>query len=105
MNMATRTIEKQSSPPASAWDRVHRHLEDERYRIVREIGHYPTPIPACDQHFNHLLAERERVNEELSRLEEAEKRSTGAANSPGAIDKFVRSSPWIRPDQANKLLK
>ena len=79
----------------SAWDRIRKHLEDERYRIVREIGRYPTPIPACDQDYNHMLAERERVNEELARLEEAEKRSVGAADPRITIDEFIRSSPFF----------
>lgn len=81
---------------SSAWHRARKQLEDERYRIAREIGQYPTPIPACDQDYNHMLVERERVNEELARLEEAEKRSAGAADPGIAVDEFVRSSPYLK---------
>jgi len=90
---------------ASDWGGVRKQLEDERYRIAREIGQYPTPIPACDQDYNHMLAERERLNEELARLEEAERRSATAADPRAAIDEFIRSSPWIRPERANQILK
>lgn len=44
-------------------------LERERMRIQSEIASYPMPIPACDAHFNFLLAERERVCAELSRID------------------------------------
>lgn len=97
--MNSRTIDRLSpttESAATAWDGIRRHLEDERYRIVKEIGKYPTPIPACDQDYNHMLAERERVNEELARLEEAERRSAGAADVRAAVDEFVRSSPFFR---------
>lgn len=97
--MTTRTIARQLSIADSAravWGTIRKRLEDERYRIVREIGQYPTPIPACDQDYNHMLAERERVNEELARLDEAEKRSAGTADVRAAIDEFVRSSPFFR---------
>lgn len=82
---------------AFLWDRLREYLEDERYRISREIGSYPAPIPACDQDFNHLLAEREQVNEELARLEQLAARSLAAADPFAAIDRFIRSSPCIRP--------
>lgn len=82
---------------AFLWDKVREHLEDERYRISREMVQYPTPIPACDQDFNHLLAEREQVNEELARLEQYAARSHSAAEPLAAIDEFIQSSPCIRP--------
>ena len=97
--MTSRTKDRHSSTAdsaKSAWDRVRKQLEDERYRITGEIGEYPTPIPACDQDYNHMLAERERVNEELARLDEAEMRSAGGADPRAAIDEFVRSSPYLK---------
>jgi hypothetical protein len=91
-----RVADKPVDAARSAWDRVRKHLEEERYRITREIGQYPTPIPACDQDYNHMLAERERVNAELTRLDEAEKQSAGAADPRAAIEAFVRSSPYFK---------
>ena len=92
----TGNADKPVDPAACAWGRARRHLEDERYRIAREIRQYPTPIPACDQDYNHMLAERERVNEELGRLDVAEKQSAGAADHRAAIEAFVRSSPFFK---------
>jgi len=87
---------------AFLWDKVREHLEDERYRISREIVQYPTPIPACDQDFNHLLAEREQVNEELARLEQFATRSLAAADPFAAIDQFIRSCPCIQPSLGHR---
>ena len=36
--------------------------------INDEIRSYPTPISGCDAQFNHLLAERERVQSALDSL-------------------------------------
>lgn len=89
---------------AFVWDRIRAHLEDERYRISREMVQYPTPIPACDQDFNHLLAEREQVNKELARLEQFAMRSLASAEPFKTIDQFIRSSPCIRPVPGDGLL-
>ena len=48
-------------------------LERERDRLSETIQTYPPPIPACDAHFNHLLAERVRIARELAVLNEAER--------------------------------
>lgn len=80
----------------SAWEGVRKQLEDERYRIAGEIGKYPTPIPACDQDFNHMLAERERISDELIRMEEVEKRSLAADDPFALIEEFIRSSSYLK---------
>jgi hypothetical protein len=46
-------------------------LEVERDRVREAIASYPPPIPACDEQFNHLLEERDRISRELSRLKRA----------------------------------
>ena len=43
-------------------------LEAELDRVQAEIRKYPPPIPACDAYFNHLLEERGRISDELTRL-------------------------------------
>ncbi len=40
-------------------------LELARHMLADEIGNYPTPISGCDAQFNHLLAERRRINDAL----------------------------------------
>ena len=60
-----------------------------------EIVSYPSPIPACDAHFNHLLEERARVSEEISRLDEAAGRNTPPGEAMRLIDEFVRASRYL----------
>ena len=44
-------------------------LKKERARISEEIGSYPSPIPACDAHFNYLLEERSKISKALPLIE------------------------------------
>ncbi|MEX0278510.1 MAG: hypothetical protein AB3N19_13405 [Ruegeria sp.] len=37
--------------------------------LRRDIADYPTPIAGCDEQFNHLLDQRERVRNALAALE------------------------------------
>jgi hypothetical protein len=37
--------------------------------IKGEIRHYPTPIAHCDEQFNFLLSERDRLSKELNKLQ------------------------------------
>ena len=50
-------------------ERLRQRLEAWRAEIAREICGYPPPIPACDQHYNHLLEQRREVTAALRRLE------------------------------------
>ena len=77
------------------WDEIRGKLEDRRRRISEEISAYPTPIAACDAHINHLIAERERVSEELNRLEEAARSNAASARPEAAIEAFLRSSSLV----------
>jgi len=36
--------------------------------IKEEIKHYPTPIAGCDEQFNFLLSERDRLTQELKEI-------------------------------------
>ena len=40
-------------------------LEHARQLLADESATYPTPISGCDAQFNHLLAERRRINDAL----------------------------------------
>lgn len=55
------------------WERLDRVanaviLEQRRTQLDAEIRGYPTPIPRCDAHFNHLFEERAKVVEQLDAL-------------------------------------
>jgi hypothetical protein len=54
--------------------------------VGEEIRSYPTPIPACDAQFNHLLELRRLLHEELERLDAA------ALNHGASAEEFVRTS-------------
>jgi hypothetical protein len=43
-------------------------LEKAKKAILEEIRNYPRPIAGCDQQFNYLLEERDRISGELSRV-------------------------------------
>jgi hypothetical protein len=46
-------------------------LEAERRRLYDEIRNYPTPIAGCDQQFNYLLEQQQRIVAELNRIRAA----------------------------------
>ena len=51
-----------------------RSLKDEIALVERlqsikdEIKHYPTPIAGCDEQYNFLLSERDRLTLELTKI-------------------------------------
>ena len=53
-----------------ARERTRASLEREWHAVQAQITSYPSPIPACDADFNYLLAQRDRLSEELRRLDE-----------------------------------
>ena len=50
-------------------------LERERDQIFERIRSYPSPITACDEQFDYLLEERDRIVSELARARQAETES------------------------------
>ncbi len=72
-------------------DRIRADLEAERQRIHEEIRAYPTPIPRCDQQFNHLIDKRERLFQELARLDAAAGSSVTARDGAAGLAAFIDS--------------
>jgi hypothetical protein len=66
-------------------------LEQTRERIHDEIQGYPTPIPACDEHFNHLLAQRREASHALTRVPDAETASS-LADCRRLVDDLLTAS-------------
>lgn len=79
-------------------EEVRLKMEGRRDQVCQEISRYPTPIPACDVHFNRLLEERRRVFEDLDQLRELCPR--GRARDIRAIENLIASSAAI--DEADK---
>jgi hypothetical protein len=69
-------------------DAVRDYLKGQRDRICDEICAYPTPIPACDVHFNRLLEERTGIFDALRRLD-------CLHDDDRSIADFVQTSPAI----------
>ena len=87
---------------SAAWDKVKACLESERERVHAEIRAYPTPIPRCDAQFNHLIERRERLFQELARLDAA--RSSAAADDGGIrVEDFIDSSGNLDDDAKLRL--
>jgi hypothetical protein len=78
----------------AAWNAIRTCLRSERDRILEEIRAYPTPIPRCDQQFNYLLEKRERLFQELARLDDAE-RSSVAKDVAARIEEFIDSMHYL----------
>jgi hypothetical protein len=55
--------------PADSIRMARRCLVDARNGLDAEIGDYPRPISGCDAQYNHLLAERRRIQQALAALE------------------------------------
>lgn len=88
----------------SVWETIGAHLENARLLLQEEITHYPPPIPACDADFNHLLEERARIGEELSRMHIAAGKSLAPLEAANLIEEFVLSSNYI-DDTAKQEIK
>jgi hypothetical protein len=81
------------------WHAIRHCLERERERVHAEIRSYPTPIPRCDQQFNYLIEQRERLSQELSRLDQT-------AESKDAVElagKFIDSTDCLDDDTKLRL--
>lgn len=87
----------------SIWRDIRAQLEGRKSQTLEEIQNYPPPIPACDQHFNYLLAERDNLGRELRRLEAYAKESLTGQDAGQLIDEFVQSSTYIGDDAKQKI--
>jgi hypothetical protein len=86
-----------------AWDSIRVHLENERKRVAEEIRSYPTPIPRCDEQFNHLIERRERLAEALVRLDAAARSAAGASANASPVEAFIDSSDCFDDDARLRL--
>ena len=82
----------QKHPAETARDRIRALLEERRVRVQAEIVNYPSPIPACDAHFNHLLEERGHITDELARLDEL---AVASGDAIKRIDAFLKTSRYL----------
>lgn len=90
-----------SAQPAvieATWKVITSHLELELRDVQGKIKSYPTPIPACDEHFNWLLEERTKISIEL-----ANARELSTDERLGLIRDFIRSSAHFDEVQRQRI--
>jgi len=88
---------------SAAWDTIRACLRSEKDRILEEIRAYPTPIPRCDAQFNHLIENRDRLFQELARVDDAVGSSTVATDGAARIEEFIDSSGCLDDDAKLRL--
>jgi hypothetical protein len=89
-----------SDQGAAAFDAVVQALIAKRDAVLAEICAYPTPIPACDAHFNWLLEVRTTVFAEMRELFALQAGEPAA----GALARFVRNAISLDSDTKSRLL-
>jgi hypothetical protein len=80
------------------------HLEGARSAILAEIRNYPPPIAACDQQFNYLLEQRDRIADEQSRLASTRLDSLTGESDVEAFVGFIKTSDCIAPELKARLM-
>ena len=56
---------KQMKPITSKEEQV---ISDSLQSVREQLKDYPTPVAGCDEQFNFLLSERDRLTEELNNI-------------------------------------
>ena len=87
----------------SAWEDIAARLESLQRRIYDEIKNYPPPITACDQQFNYLLEQRDKISHELALVRQARAESLTRSDAARAIDEFLQSSCSIDVEAARRI--
>lgn len=76
-------------------ERVRALLDNDRQRLQVEIRAYPTPIPRCDQQFNHLIERRDRLFAELARLDAFSASDATAMDDAERLLAFIDASACL----------
>jgi hypothetical protein len=87
----------------SIWQEIKSELERRKNQIYGEIRSYPPPITACDEQFDHLLAEQRRISRELDRMHAASQASVVNRDPARTIDEFIRSSTCIGDEAEQRI--
>ena len=78
-------------------------IEARYAEIVGEIRSYPAPIPACDQHYNHLLARRRGFALALRHLEQAGAADADPAAALDGLIDFLRDAVSLSEGEVRAL--
>jgi hypothetical protein len=89
----------------SPWTELEDNLENARRSILAEIRNYPPPIAACDQQFNYLLEQRDRIVAELSRLASIRRGNSARETDVTALIDFINTSDCIAHELKGHLVQ
>ena len=78
-------------------------LEKEKIRVNKEIGNYPSPIPACDVQFNYLLEERSKISVVLKRVDSLLAACQTKTIATETIEELIKMASQIDDGMATKL--
>ncbi|MDX1488037.1 MAG: hypothetical protein R3268_07550 [Acidiferrobacterales bacterium] len=98
------SMNEQTERVRLVWADIKVLLEKEKKRIYDEIRNYPPPIAGCDQQYNHLLEERTRLSQELSRMHEISGKGLLHPHALRLIDEFVKASSFIGDETKQEIL-
>jgi len=78
-------------------------LEKVKIRVNKEIGNYPSPIPACDVQFNYLLEERSKISVALKRVDTLLTKCQTETVEIEIIEELIKMSSQIDDGMAARL--
>jgi len=87
----------------SAWNDIKMRLEARKAQIFSEIRNYPPPITACDEQFDHLLAEQERVSRALRRLDKLATKRPPHGNPANLVEEFLAATDSLEAETKQQL--
>lgn len=73
------------------WQDIRQHLAQRKEQLYGELKHYPTPIARCDEHFTHLIEQRARVFQAMSRMDMTSHGNLTADDYVALIQEFIAS--------------
>lgn len=84
-------------------DRIRDLLLRQRQQVLAEIRTYPTPIPRCDDQFNHLIARRDLLAAELAQLDAALGSGAGPSDGGARLLAYIESCAGLDADHKLRL--
>jgi hypothetical protein len=78
-------------------------LEETKNRVNKEIGNYPSPIPACDVQFNYFLEERSKISVVLKRVDNLLTKCQMETIEIETIEELIKMSSQIDDGMAERL--
>ena len=93
-------IDKDEDPAAGsaglrALTAFKKQLEEAKSQVNKEIGNYPSPIPACDAQFNYLLEERSKISVALKWVDDLLTKCQTETVEIETIEELIKTSNQI----------